>query len=273
MKKGLIVEMRRMRELMCRLCEGVNDHDVLDKVWISYGSSSFDADRFTTYDSSLSRDEYERKMAGKAPHQRPSYDDFVEIMRYHMTNMNKPFFGLWASPVDSTWGWRNFCMGENFNLDKLSDRFLFRLSPDSKIYVVDDAEDLDAISTFGMDRFGWKTIDFRKLLNNGYDGIYATRDAICIPDNVKTMLKGLHAWDVESICVFNKDVIIPIDDESLFPDDSEVQFLMSISHDADEIADLIDILKMDQSQWTKDDWEVVNSFTDDEIERIKERKL
>jgi hypothetical protein len=32
-------------------------------------------------------------------------------------------------------------------------------------------------------------------------------------------------------------------------------------------------LKKDQSQWTEDDWEVVNSFTDDEIERVKERKL
>ena len=132
---------------------------------------------------------------------------------------------------------------------------------------------LDAVSTFGMNSYGWKTIDFHRLVDEGFDGIYATKKGVHIKDDSKTMLKGLDLWDVESICVFNRDVIIPIDDESLFPDDSEVDFLRSISHDPDEIYDLVGVLKKDQSQWTEYDWETVNSFTDDEIERVKERKL
>lgn len=268
-----MVEMRRIRELMGRLCEGVNDHGVLDKVWISYGSSSFDAGKFTDYDSSFSREAYEEEMADKRPNERIPYDDFVQMRRYQSAMTNKPLFGLWASPVDSEWGWRNFCMDGGWNLERLTNKFLFRLSPDAKIYVVNDVEDLDAISAPGWDYFGYDTIDFRGLLDEGFDGIYITRDAVYIHDNAETKLKGLDLWDVESICVFNKDVIIPIDDESLFPDDSEVDFLKSISHDPEEIYDLVRVLKKDQSRWTEDDWEIVNSFTDDEIEKVKERKL
>lgn len=46
MKKGLISEMRRMRELMGRLCEGVNDHGVLDKVetWYRGYDSKYGSD-------------------------------------------------------------------------------------------------------------------------------------------------------------------------------------------------------------------------------------
>lgn len=267
-----MVEMRRIRELMGRLCEGVNDHSVLDKVWISYGSNAFDAGKFTTYDSALSREAYEDAIASGLE-SRISYPEFMEMWRGRMGYTNKPIFGLWASPVDSEWGWRNFCMDGGWNLERLTNKFLFKLSPDSKIYVIDNIEDLNAISAFGPDSFGWKTINFRKLLNEGYDGLYITRDAAHIQDDSKTMLKGLDSWDVESICVFNKDVIIPINDESLFPDDSEIDFLKAVPHDPYEILDLVKALKKDQSQWTEDDWEVVNSFTDDEIEKVKERKL
>lgn len=269
-----MVEMRRIRELMGRLCEGVNDHGVLDKVWISYTRSPYDASRFVNYGNIYSREAYENEMADKDPNNRMSYQDFVQLRQLQLGNTNKPFyFGLWASPVDSEWGWRNFCMDNGWNLDRLTNRFLFRLSPDSKIYVVDDVEDLDAVSTFGMNGYGWKTIDFHRLVDEGFDGIYATKKGVRIEDDAETRLRGLDLWDVESVCVFNKDVIIPIDDESLFPDDSEVDFLRSISHDPEEIYDLVRTLKKDQSQWTEDDWETVNSFTDDEIEKVKERKL
>ena len=242
MKKGLISEMRRMRELMGRLCEGVNDHDVLDKVWISYGTSAFDPEKFKTYDDAFSRDEYENKFVNAGWGDRMSYGDFIELQRRTMGNKNKPLFGLWASPVDSKWGWRNFCMSERFGLDKLKDKFLFKLSPNSKIYVIDNVEDLDAVSVSGLDDVGYKTIDFRKLLDDGFDGIYVTENAVGLYDDSNTMLRGLELWDVESICVFNKDVVIPIGDESLFPDDSELESLQ----DEDD---------MDMGDWDENYWD------------------
>ena len=278
MKRGLMVEMRRIRELMGRLCEGVNDHDVLDKVWISYGSSSFDPNKFTTYDSALSRKAYEDAIA-KGLDFRISYNDYVEMQRRMMGNRNKPIFGLWASPVDSKLGWRNFCMKERFNIEKLRDKFLFKLSPDSKIYVIDNKEDLNAISVPGLDDCGWNTIDFRKLVNDGFDGLYITEDASYIRDDTDCtpIRRGLGSWDVESICVFNKDVVIPINDESLFPDDSELESIES-SDDSyysddfdggDYIDDLIEILKKDESEWTEDDRRILSYFTDEEIEMTK----
>lgn len=276
MKKGLISEIRRIRELMGRLCEGVNDHGVLDKVWISYGSSSFDPNKFTTYDSALSRKAYEDAIANGLDF-RVSYDDYVEMQRRLMGNRNKPIFGLWASPVDSEWGWRNFCMRERFNIEKLRDKFLFKLSPGSRIYVIDSAEDLDAVSVSGLDDIGYKTIDFRKLLDEGYDGLYVTEDAVGLYDDPQTRLRGLSLWDVESICVFNKDVIIPVDDDSLFPDDSELESLESSDDpygsddfdSGDYIDDLIEILKKDESEWTEDDRRILSYFTDEEIEMTK----
>lgn len=272
MKRGLMVEIRRMRELMSRLCEGVNDHDVLDKVWISYGTSAFDPDKFKTYDSSFSKEAYKKRIIDRGLEKCIPYSEFMVQRRRDMGNTNKPRFGLWASPVDSERGWRNFCMGGGWNLDNLRDKFLFKLSPDSKIYVIDNTEDLDAISAFGFDNNGWKTIDFRRLLDDGYDGLYITEYATGIYDNSKTMLKGLELWDVESICVFNKDVIIPIDDESLFPDDSDLEFLGQFpSQGLDDLYYLAKILEKDPSQRKDYEQRSVSYLTDSQIEALKKR--
>lgn len=272
MKKGLISEIRRMRELMSRLCEGVNDHDVLDKVWISYGTSVFDPDKFKTYDSSFSKEAYKKRIIDRGLEKCIPYSEFMVQRRRDMGNTNKPHFGLWASPVDSERGWRNFCMGGGWNLDNLRDKFLFKLSPDSKIYVIDNTEDLDAISAFGFDNNGWKTIDFRRLLDDGYDGLYITEYATGIHDNSNTMLKGLELWDVESICVFNKDVIIPIDDESLFPDDSDLEFLGQFpSQGLDDLYYLAKILEKDPSQRKDYEQRSVSYLTDSQIEALKKR--
>ena len=154
----------------------------------------------------------------------------------------------------------------------MRDKFLFKLSPDSKIYVIDNTEDLDAISAFGFDNNGWKTIDFRRLLDDGYDGLYITEYATGIHDNSNTMLKGLELWDVESICVFNKDVIIPIDDESLFPDDSDLEFLGQFpSQGLDDLYYLAKILEKDPSQRKDYEQRSVSYLTDSQIEALKKR--
>lgn len=94
MKKGLIVEIKRMRELMGRLCEGVNDHDVLDRVWISYGTSAFDPDKFKTYDSSFSKEAYKKRIIDRGLEKCIPYSEFMVQRRRDMGNTNKPRFGL-----------------------------------------------------------------------------------------------------------------------------------------------------------------------------------
>lgn len=48
----------------------------------------------------------------------------------------KPFGGLWSSPENSTWGWRDWCEAENFWIDKINgSSFRFQLKPGSKVYI------------------------------------------------------------------------------------------------------------------------------------------
>jgi len=87
--------------------------DVTDKTWITYGlGTSFNKDLFTP----------------------PDYNWMNTVFT------NKPKGGLWASPVDSKWGWKDWCERENFG--KLDSSFMFKLKPNAKIYVVDDLNDL-----------------------------------------------------------------------------------------------------------------------------------
>lgn len=118
---------------------------------------------------------------------------------------NKPVGGLWASPIDAKYGWVDFCDCNAFHLKTLAKHFLFQLKPNSKIYVIDNYDDLKKISTI-PDSLGEMCINW-KLLQD-YDGIFVT-------DNGRKLrqvkgIKGLDAWDVASICIFNPNIIIPI---------------------------------------------------------------
>lgn len=125
--------------------------------------------------------------------------------------VNKCRNGLWACPVDSVYGWKEWCADNDFKTGKLNSAFYFRLKPGAKIYSIHTLDDLERISTL-EDDMGYKGIDFPWLLHNGYDGIYASDEAVnafhmYASENVKDM----NAWDIESLCVFNPDVIIPVD--------------------------------------------------------------
>lgn len=168
-----------------RLTEGTNTAGVLEKTYIAYGASEYDPAKFRPVDPDN---------------------------RWGIVN-NKPAGGLWASPVDSGYGWADWCRAEEFNVKSLDKSFLFKLSPNAKIYTIDNIQDLAAVSTLNdpMTIDMGVGINVRELMENGYDGLYVTEYAA---NNLKYSpvpgLKDLYMWDVESICVFNKDVIIPL---------------------------------------------------------------
>ena len=145
--------------------------------------------------------------------------------------VNKPKGGVWACPVNSRRGWERFCRSEEFNLDKLDKFFKFKLKPEGKIYQIDNFKDLQRVSTkFSQITSNMKclSIDFDELMmRQGYDGVYVTENALGIYDrwdtNTNVCLKGLELWDVESICVFNPDVIEPIEDEPMQMNDDELK--------------------------------------------------
>lgn len=160
-----------------------------DIVWISYGADHYDPAKFKPI----------------------NYTDPGAVLN------NKPWGGLWGCPENSKRGWGDWCRREQFNTQSLEHSFRFRLSPDAKIYVIDNEQDLVNISTSMRLAYlvcqGYYSIDFERLLNEGYDGIYVTDNALWMRwfHGPNRNIVGLNSWDVESICVFNPDVIIPLE--------------------------------------------------------------
>ena len=156
---------------------------VLNKIWVSYGSETFEPIKFKSI-----------------------------VIDMSCRCLNKPYGGLWASPADSKYGWKDWCEMEDFRTDRLSVSFEFKLSVESKIYVIDNMADLECISTAGPNEMGRYYINYELLLDMGYDGLFVTSYAarafhLYTNDD---LINDLNAWDCESICIFNKDVVIPI---------------------------------------------------------------
>lgn len=159
--------------------------DVSKIVFVAFGSSSYDLNKVTP----------------------------VKLSSFLSTLRNKPEGGVWASPLTSKNGWADYCNSEKFRLQTLSQHFLFTIKPTAKIYVVDDFEDLKRISNI-QNHLGQKTMNFSMLYDKGYDGIFVTARAESELRYGNAEYAGLDTWSVESICVFNKDVIVPIEEDA-----------------------------------------------------------
>lgn len=150
--------------------------------FISYGTDAFDINKF----------------------RQPIFDGPRVAMN------NKPIGGLWASPLEAKNSWADFCDNNAFHLKSLAKHFIFKLKPNAKIYIIDNEKDLRNITRLAPTNI-MPSIDW-SLLKNDYDGIYITDNGAnirCLDD-----ILALDAWDVASLCVFNPNVIDPIQENA-----------------------------------------------------------
>ena len=137
--------------------------------------------------------------------------DDPEDKRRHV--IGKPDGGLWASPVDSKLGWETWCKLEGFFEDVYCDgnnKHFFKLKDTAKIAEIDTLFDLQTL----LKKYGKKLeyfayiittpyeLDYVKMQDDGYDGIYLTERGV-----QETRNECLRNWDVESIVLFNLDCI------------------------------------------------------------------
>ena len=160
-----------------------NKNSFKDIIFISFGTSKYEKDKFKN----------------------------VDVKNSFTLLRNKPTGGLWASPLKSKYGWADFCNSENFRLKTLAEHFIFKIDENAKIYIIDNEKDLKKIS-FVKGQFGNYSIDFQLLMDSGFDGIYVTYNAVSQLRHDFDNINGLDSWDVESICIFNPNIIIPIDE-------------------------------------------------------------
>ena len=133
--------------------------------------------------------------------------------------------GLWASRIDSLYGWKEWCEENDFNLHKLLKSFSFCLAEDANTLLISHPKELESLpltKPYHYVEKNWDLgehptaeqikeyltpgecamLDYEKMSANGIDAIeieynYLFRDA-------------LPTWDCSSIFIMNPNIIIPL---------------------------------------------------------------
>ena len=115
----------------------------------------------------------------------------------------KPKGGIWASPVDAKFSWKDWCEGEKF--DDLNSKYAVILDIDiTNFIVIGRKNDLDKLPWYK--KFGFlEAIDFKKLVGEGVDGIYLTTRGEA--ETRFSFPRTLYGWDCESVLILNKRCI------------------------------------------------------------------
>lgn len=125
---------------------------------------------------------------------------------------NKPEGGLWASPVEAKFGWKQW--NESSRFQKCSDdcAFRFHLNQNAIVIHIKSIDDLKVLAQKGH---AYKTngrffFEFKKMMKRGVDAIelHLSDDQPCTFED--SLYWALYGWDCDSIIVLNPAVIIPI---------------------------------------------------------------
>ena len=124
---------------------------------------------------------------------------------------NKPETGgFWAStllPATKNYSaWANWCITEDFHLEKLNQAIIFELSPKAKVYTINTYKDLEEL----IERYPF-TLPFGVGIN--FEAASCDYDVIHLTDKGQwetrnTYPYDLYGWDVESYLIMNPDCVI-----------------------------------------------------------------
>lgn len=119
--------------------------------------------------------------------------------------LTKPIGGLWASPIDAEYGWKNWCKDEEFCKCEDENSFTFTLTNNARVLYINDISDTDNLPELNPDISSefkissWVCLDFEKLKEE--------YDAIEIKISGRGIYFGLYGWDCDSILIMNPDII------------------------------------------------------------------
>ncbi|MHA1757370.1 MAG: hypothetical protein ACTSVV_11410 [Promethearchaeota archaeon] len=120
----------------------------------------------------------------------------------------KPIGGLWASPLNSEFGWKDWCKAEMSKREcNPYNAFYFKLKENAKVYIIDSFK--DAMNCILMKGINNKLhIDY-EAMSRKYDAIFLT-----VKGEKETRFSkplSLYGWDCESILIMNPDCIAILD--------------------------------------------------------------
>jgi len=119
-------------------------------------------------------------------------------------NFNKPYGGLWTSPIDSNYGWIDWNKDSKWVFCEPSVSFKLRFRDDAKILVIDSAEDLKGLPTYKFTPKLFKTqeyLDFRSL-SKVCDALWLTEKGL--RETKSSHPISFEGWDCETVLIMNK---------------------------------------------------------------------
>lgn len=123
----------------------------------------------------------------------------------------KPSGGMWASPLKAKFGWKDWCLREQFHTGSLEQYFTFTLKEDAKIIHIYSIKDLKQLPKQKYNDLSeiYEMLDF-EVLAKDYDGIelHLSEEKHVSRDISKCLYFRLYGWDCDSILLFNSDCII-----------------------------------------------------------------
>ena len=122
------------------------------------------------------------------------------------SQLNKPNGGLWASDIESKFGWKNWCEAESFRKCDKENSFCFKLSNNANIFKINSVDDVYnmPLQTNAFESQIIRIIDFELMIKNGIDVIEFNLS------NDEDLYFALYGWDCDCILVLNPEVIIQI---------------------------------------------------------------
>lgn len=113
--------------------------------------------------------------------------------------------GLWTSPIDSTWGWKDWNESEQYRECNEENSFVIQVKENSKILIIDSLSDL--LNAPLISGYSGKVLDF-ELIATKYDAIWLTSKG-----QNKTYLShptNLYGWDCETVLILNSECCEPV---------------------------------------------------------------
>ena len=122
--------------------------------------------------------------------------------RYYL---NKPEGGLWTSPIDSEYGWREFLREGNLSSGRkrLEHYVLFKIkdSIKRKLFIVNSEEDVLLLPRIMINNY--TLVDFERLANMGYSGLWLTWKGQVETRYTRPGGIEFYGWDVETVLLFS----------------------------------------------------------------------
>jgi len=139
-------------------------------------------------------------------------DDKFEEIKNKVCSV-KPIGGLWTSPIDSLYGWKDWVKENDFHTEKYNCGFVFNLNDEAKVFEINSPKEIMELPLLEIDvgsieeksiALIWgEFIDFEKT-SEIYDAIHLTEEG---QERTRFGKPSLYGWDCETVLVLNKEAI------------------------------------------------------------------